>query len=120
MKTSPSSKSSRTLGAEAERRARWFYRLRGYRVLGANVWSGGHEIDLILRRGGRLVFCEVKEKSWDGFGDPAEMVGREKQRRLRRAAEAWLAERPELAELDVGFEVVADRGGRLERIAHAF
>jgi putative endonuclease len=120
MKTSPSSKSSRTLGAEAERRARWFYRLRGYRVLGANVWAGGHEIDLILRRGGRLVFCEVKEKSWDGFGDPAEMVGPEKQRRLRRAAEAWLAEQPELAELEVGFEVVADRGGRLERIAHAF
>jgi putative endonuclease len=120
MRTSPSSKSSRTLGAEAERRARRFYRLRGYRVLGANVWAGGHEIDLILRRGGRLVFCEVKEKSWDGFGDPAEMVGPEKQRRLRRAAEAWLAERPQLEELEVAFEVVAERGGRLERIAHAF
>lgn len=120
MRTSPSSKSSRTLGAEAERRARWFYRLRGYRVLGANVWAGGNEIDLIVRRGSRLVFCEVKEKTWDGFGDPVEMVGPEKQRRLRRAAEAWLAKRPELADLEVGFEVVADRGGRLERIAHAF
>jgi putative endonuclease len=88
--------------------------------LAANVWAGGHEIDLILRRGGRLVFCEVKEKSFDSFGDPAEMVGPEKQRRLRRAAEAWLAERPELEELEVAFEVVAERGGRLERIAHAF
>jgi putative endonuclease len=120
MRTSPSSKSSRTLGAEAERRARWFYRLRGYRLLAANVWAAGNEIDLIVRRGRRLVFCEVKEKSWDGFGDPADMVGPEKQRRLRRAAEAWLADHPELAELEVGFEVVADRSGRLERIAHAF
>jgi putative endonuclease len=107
-------------GADAERRARRFYRFRGYRILDANVWAGGNEIDLIVRRGRSLVFCEVKEKSWDGFGDPGEMVGSEKQRRLRRAAEAWLAERPELSGLDVGFDVVADRGGRLERIADAF
>jgi putative endonuclease len=107
-------------GAEAERRARRFYRLRGYRILDANVWAGGNEIDLVVRRGRKLVFCEVKEKSWDGFGDPAAMVGPEKQRRLRRAAEAWLAERPELAGLDVGFDVVAGRQGRLERIADAF
>jgi putative endonuclease len=114
------SKSSRARGAEAERRARRFYRLRGYRVLGTNVWAGGNEIDLIVRRGRSLVFCEVKEKSLDGFGDPAEMVGREKRRRLRRAAEAWLAARPELATLEVAFDVVVDRGGRLERLAHAF
>lgn len=116
----PISRGSRAQGADAERRARRFYRLRGYRVLGANVWAGGNEIDLVLRRGGRLVFCEVKEKSGDGFGDPAEMVGPEKQRRLRRAAEAWLAQHPELERLEVGFDVVSDRGGRLDRIAHAF
>jgi putative endonuclease len=116
----PTSPSSRPRGAEAERRARRFYRLRGYRVLGENVWAGGNEIDLVLRRGGRLIFCEVKEKSGDDFGDPAEMVGPEKQRRLRRAAEAWLARHPELERLEVGFDVVSDRGGRLERIAHAF
>jgi putative endonuclease len=107
-------------GAEAERRARRFYRLRGYRVLGTNVWAGGNEIDLIVRRGRNLVFCEVKEKSLEGFGDPAEMVGPEKQRRLRRAAEAWLAERPELGSLEVRFDVVVERGGHLERLAHAF
>ena len=116
MRTSRSSKP----GAEAERRARRFYRLRGYRVLDANAWAGGNELDLVVRRGNNLIFCEVKEKSLDGFGDPGEMVGPEKQRRLRLAAEAWLAARPELASLGVGFDVVADRGGRLERIADAF
>jgi putative endonuclease len=120
MRTLPSSKSSRTLGAEAERRARWFYRLRGYRILGTNVWTGGNEIDLIVRRGGRLIFCEVKEKSSEEFGDPAEMVGPEKQRRLRHAAESWLSGRPELAGLEIGFDVVVERRGRLERLAHAF
>ena len=84
------------------------------------MWAGGNEIDLIVRRGRNLVFCEVKEKSLEGFGDPAEMVGPEKRRRLRRAAEAWLAERPELLSLEVRFDVVVERGGRLERLAHAF
>lgn len=52
--------------------------------------------------------------------DPLEMVTEEKQRRLRRAAEAWLDVRPELAQLAVGFDVVAVRGGRLQRVPQAF
>ena len=39
------------------------YRLRGYRILGANVRAGGYELDLIVRRGARLVFVEVKERA---------------------------------------------------------
>jgi putative endonuclease len=70
----------------------------------------------VLRRGDRLVFCEVKAKSGDRFGDPLDMVGVEKQRRLRRAAEAWLAAHPELKALRLAFDVVAIRGGRLERV----
>ena len=100
-----------------ERRAARHYRLRGYRILGQNVWSGGYELDLIARRGRRVVFCEVKGKSGQGFGDPLEMVTEEKLRRLHRAAESWLAHRPELRELELRFEVVAVRAGALERIA---
>ncbi len=105
---------------EAERQALWHYRLRGYRILATNAWAGGNEIDLIARRGGRIVFCEVKSKEGVGRGDPLEMVGPEKQRRLRRAAETWLATRPELARLEATFDVVAVREGRLERIRDAF
>jgi putative endonuclease len=107
-------------GLKAERRARRYYRLRGYRVLAANAWAGGNELDLVLRRGRRLVFCEVKGKSGDRFGDPLEMVGAEKQRRVRRAATAWLSAHPELAGLEIAFDVVADRAGRIERVANAF
>ena len=78
----------------AERRAAWWYRLRGYRILGTNVWSGGYELDLIVRRGRTLVFCEVKSKRGTGFGDPLEMITAEKVRRIRRAAAAWLAANP--------------------------
>ena len=104
----------------AERRAVWWYRLRGYRILGTNVWVGGNELDVIARRGDRLVFCEVKEKTGAGFGRAADMVGPEKQQRLRRAATAWLQGHPELASLRMRFDVVAVDRGRLERIADAF
>ena len=104
-------------GRDDERRAARHYRLRGYRVLGRNVWSGGYELDLIVRRGRRLVFCEVKAKGGAGFGDPLEMVHAEKLRRLRRAAETWLARNPAHAGLDCRFEVVAVRPSGLERRA---
>jgi putative endonuclease len=96
------------------------YLLRGYRILAANAWAGGYELDLVVRRGERVVFVEVKAKAGPGYGDPAEMVGPEKQRRLRQAAESWLAAHPKLDGLEVSFDVVAERGGRLERLANAF
>jgi putative endonuclease len=107
-------------GLRAERRAVWWYRLRGYRILATNAWAGGHELDIVVRRGRRLVFCEVKEKLGDGFGDPLEMVDAEKQRRLQFAAQAWLAHHPEAAGLSISFDVIAVRGGRLERVFEAF
>jgi putative endonuclease len=107
-------------GFGAERKAVWWYRLRGWKILGENVWAGGNELDLIVRRGQALRFVEVKEKKSARFGDPLEMVTAEKQRRLRRAAEAWLDARPGLAGLAVGFDVIAVREGRVQRVPQAF
>jgi putative endonuclease len=103
-----------------EQRALRHYRLRGYRILGTNVWTGGYELDLVVRRGRRLAFVEVKAKSGDRLGDPLEMVTEEKQRRLRLAAEAWLASHPECAGLEARFDVVAVRRSGVERLANAF
>jgi Holliday junction resolvase-like predicted endonuclease len=106
---------------DAERRAARWYRLRGYRILGTNVWAAGYEVDLIARRGRRLVFCEVKSKSAPGFGDPLEMVTPEKVRRVRRAAQAWLAQnRRSVPGCYVTFDVVVERAGRLQRLPEAF
>ena len=74
----------------------------------------------MVRRGRKLAFVEVKAKSGGRFGSPFEMVTPEKQRRLRRAAEGWLARHPELDHLEPSFDVVAERGGRLERLQNAF
>ena len=94
--------------------------MRGYRILAANAWIGGYELDLVVRRGRVVLFCEVKAKGGLDRGDPLEMVGPEKRRRLRRAAEAWLAANPEHASCEPRFEVVALRSGRLERLSDPF
>ena len=103
-------------GRAAETRAAWHYRLRGYRILARNVRPGGVELDLIVRRGRRLVFVEVKQKSGPAYGDPLEAVDERKKERLRRGIEAWLAANPAVRHLDVGVEIVAVRPGGLERV----
>jgi len=102
-------------GAAAERRVRRHYRLRGYQVLASNVRAGGNELDVVVRRGRRLVFSEVKMRRGAGFGDPLEAIDGEKRRRVTRAAEGFLARHPELAGLEVSLEAVAVRGRRIAR-----
>jgi putative endonuclease len=99
-----------------ERRALRHYRLRGYRLLEANARVAGYELDLVLRRGRRVVVVEVKEKGGAAFGHPLEMVDPEKARRVRVGAGAWLAAHPEVAGLEVELEAAAVRGRRVERV----
>jgi putative endonuclease len=115
--TSPKKSSPRH---PSERRAAWWYRLRGYRVLDANCWAGGYELDLVVRRGRALVFVEVKSKSGARFGDPLEMVTAVKVERLRRAAQAWLGSHRGLGDLRVRFDVAAQRAGKLDVVQDAF
>jgi Holliday junction resolvase-like predicted endonuclease len=58
----------------------------------------------------------VKAKSGPGYGDPLEMITDEKLRRIARAGESWLAAHPETAGLEVAYEAIAVREGRLQRV----
>ena len=104
-------------GRAAERRVAWRYRLRGYRILARNVRAGGVELDLIVRRGRRLVFCEVKLKEGPWFGDPLEAVDEWKRERLRRGAQAWLLANPSFSHLHVAFEFAAVRPTGIELVS---
>ena len=99
-----------------ERIALRHYRLRGYSLLASNARVGRYELDLVLRRGGRVLIVEVKEKGGAAFGHPLEMIDEEKLRRIRTAAAGWLATHPQLAKLDVEFEAAGVRGRRVERV----
>jgi len=89
-------------------------------VLDTNAWLAGNELDLVARRGLTVVFCEVKSKNAAGYGDPLEMVTPEKVRRVRRAAEIWLAVHPGYSDHVIRFDVLAVRGRRLEQVRNAF
>jgi putative endonuclease len=81
----------RQLGAMGERRAAWFYRLRGYSIVARNARSHAGEIDLVVRRGSTLVIAEVKTRQTSAAGEGHEAVDRVKRERLVRLGDEWSA-----------------------------
>ncbi len=66
------------------------------------------------------MFCEVKSKVGTTYGDPLEMVDEAKVRRIHAAADAWLARHRELSGLEVRFDLIAERAGRIQHVPNAF
>jgi putative endonuclease len=66
------------------------------------------------------VFCEVKSRTTDAFGIPAEAVTIQKRARIRRLAARWLEEDAPLRPREIRFDVAAILGGELEIIEGAF
>jgi cystathionine gamma-synthase len=69
------------------------------------------ELDLILRQGRTFVFCEVKARTTDAFGVPAEAVTTQKRARIRRLAARWLEDDAPLRPREIRFDVAAILGG---------
>jgi putative endonuclease len=99
------------LGRRAEAKALWFLRLRGYRVVARRVRTPRGEIDIVARRGGTVAIVEVKARR--SLAAAAEAIGPRQRRRVERAAEAFLAGRPDLAGLDVRLDAMFVVPGRL-------
>lgn len=79
-------------GKRAEALACRYLKRRGYRLLDRNYRAGRHELDLVMRQGGAVVFVEVRARKSDAFGTPAETIGAAKRRFLLMAAQAYLME----------------------------
>ena len=94
------------LGAYGERVAARHLVDAGLEVLDRNWRCDAGELDLVLRDGEVLVFCEVKTRSGTAYGHPLEAVGEVKTDRLVRLGDRWMEERGVVA-ADVRFDVVA-------------
>lgn len=106
-------------GVGAESVAAAALEARGWEVLGRRVRNAAGEIDLVARRGGMLVFVEVKARP--ALADGAAALGPRQRARLLAAAEIWLGEHPGEGTEGVRFDViVVDAAGRLRRIRDAF
>jgi putative endonuclease len=98
--------------------ARW-YTAHGYEVVTRNWRCTDGELDIVARRPGTLVICEVKARRSAAYGGPAAAVGHDKQMRLRRLALRFLAEHG-LHEPVVRFDVACVIGAGIEVIEGAF
>lgn len=59
---------------------------RGYAIVARRYRRRGGELDIIARDGPTLVFVEVKARVGRAFGEGAEAVTRQKQRRIAQVA----------------------------------
>lgn len=97
-------------GRLAEELAVWLLRAKGFRVLARDFRAPVGEIDIVARRGGLLIFVEVKARR--DIAEAAEAAGARQRARIERAALAFLVGRPRLAGLDMRFDLMLVEPGR--------
>ncbi|MCS6990608.1 MAG: YraN family protein [Chitinophagales bacterium] len=93
------------LGIKGEKLAARFLQRKGYQILARNWRHGPLEIDLIVSKGGMLVFVEVKSRRCAKFGWPEQALSIAKQKSLVQAAEEYL--RQHSIRSDVRFDVLS-------------
>lgn len=98
-------------GRRSESLAAMFLQLKGYRILARRVRNRAGEIDLVAKKGNLIAFVEVKARTELSLA--LESVTPRAQKRISRAAEAWMAHRPDLRGNDWRFDIIAVTPGRL-------
>lgn len=92
-----------------------------YDILATNLVTPVGEIDILARDGSIIVIIEVKTKSSGEFGSAAEMVGKQKQEKLKLLGRAMEVEFPNA---QIRFDVIAidyvDNKPHVEHIINAF
>jgi putative endonuclease len=109
----------RTKGIAGEDVAAAWYLSQGYELVARNWRCRQGELDLIVRRGAEVVFCEVKSRSTAAFGTPAEAVTHEKRQRIRHLAARWIQD-SKIRPAQIRFDVAAILGDELEVYEGAF
>lgn len=91
-------------GLAAEKQAALYLRVKGYAVLEMRYKTPYGEIDIVARKGGVVVFAEVKLRK--DADTAAEAIHARNQNRVRQAAALYLAAHPEYTALDARFDAV--------------
>jgi putative endonuclease len=77
------------IGKWGEQAATDFLIERGYEIVARNVRTPYGEIDLIAKKGGYLIFVEVKARMTNTFGPPEVSVTPRKQQHMLACAEYY-------------------------------
>lgn len=85
---------NRKFGDDGEDLAAEHLRTKGYRILGRNIRVGRMgELDLVVERGGKIIFVEVKTRQTSEYGPPEEAMTPGKRQRFLRAINGFLNSR---------------------------
>lgn len=99
--------SSVAVGEGSEKRALEYLLAQGLRKIAGNFRCRMGEIDLIMLDRECLVFVEVRYRRKNRFATAAASVDGLKQRKILRAAAAFLSRNPRFRDAPVRFDVVA-------------
>jgi putative endonuclease len=123
-KTQNRCQTSYQAGLAGEAQARDLYCQSGGEILAQRCRTEGGEIDLIVRQphalwGDVIVFAEVKRRKTLALA--AESLQARQQARIARAAELWLAERPQWQAATCRFDaVLLDENNQSQLIENAW
>lgn len=76
--------------------ANWLTEHR-YVIIERNSSTKFGELDIVASLGETLIFVEVKFKQTEDFGTPEEMIGKNKLSQVKRTAEMYLLNNPDIA-----------------------
>lgn len=94
-------------GKEGEEIARNYLINKGFNLIESNYSNNLGEIDLIMSDKDWLVFVEVKLKIGNRFGQPEEMINKNKLSQIKRVAELFLVSESQIAQKFVRYRVDA-------------
>lgn len=110
----------KSLGQRGEDFAVRYLKRLGYHIVGRQVDLRVGELDVVAVDGRTVVFVEVKTRTSDAAGAPAEAVDNQRQERMTRAALAYLKAHG-LLEHAARFDVIAltwPEGARTPTVEH--
>ena len=99
-------KNKKETGDRGEKLAADLLIKKNYKIVEQNYRFGHGEIDIIAKDKDVLVFVEVKTRKNLEFGPPEFAVTKNKQRQIRKIAEAYLYQK-KISDLDCRIDVVA-------------
>ncbi|GIW62885.1 MAG: hypothetical protein KatS3mg090_0711 [Patescibacteria group bacterium] len=86
------------MGNKGEQIALDYLLKQGYSLVVRNYYTRYSEIDLVVKKDNRIIFCEVKLRKSFAKGKPFESVTNSKVSRLLKAIDWFLIQKPEFAE----------------------
>lgn len=118
MQNSPQDLHNKILGRKGEKLTCRYLKKRGYKILERNYTTPFGEADIVAYKDGFYCFVEVKTRTEDIYGLPAEAVNEAKRRRYRMIAKYFCAQRRE--EVPCRYDVASVCDKDLEYFENAY